>query len=1189
MQQNKQDPWYKQIRAELGKRDEACGIKFGSSYEYIRPPVDPYMYHDVHSFKKANPFKATPQYCHVMPSKVGSAQDPSERFYTKPRHKKQCANLRGVWKSRDINRLNKYDHGVCWTDVDDAHCSAEYVDPQVLRPKNVRAGTDALAASIQKNSQLCNADPKCHWVKTGRYSYDCFSRKRSQKQHGKIETPPDHMPVEDGLENYIYEWYKNNRPSRAPTTNELIGVGNRCVATTSTQEISSKNDYNNIRKNLINFDPLSKDYQWYYERYLGEQDIRTLRREYRFGIETHKQQKKRLLNADELNKLKETILDTILDETRVEHIKNVLDEQELVQEDVGHAPSIPQSVINMMMKNISRQKASQRGMLAWHSTGSGKCHARNTPILMFDGNIKRVQDIQVGDLVMGDDSKERLVLDLGRGFDVLYTIIDHLNNESYVVNSEHILCLKDELENIIEIEVNDYISLPIEYKRKLKGYRVPVEFPPKPCPVDPYQAGFNLDVVKASCIPGCYKVNESNVRMQYLAGFLDRNAKLDIVTFAINIANKPLAQDVKYLARSLGLCACLHNNEMCIKGGFVPCQKLKLPYNAPKLSGVYDISVHMGRTDWYYGFMLNSNQRYLMGDFTVTHNTCTAAGVIDSFWDDSKDIIFASSLDALASNPDYKFHECALNLYPRFQRDPFIGLANISQAFKKRNVRFMSFAQLSYRVQATQKYKTSGNPKDKPVGKMFVDLDNTVLIFDEVHNLFRPLQTQKRLHEYLEAQLVDPTIFPNLKIVILTATPGDNIPDVIKLLNIIRDPKKPPITAPSTNSEQALDAFKKSIRNMISFFDMSTDLTKFPKLLDEFPVKVPIGKRQFEAYVDAYNGVTPHARNFESLAKDNQTYKYWAAARRYANMLYNFEPNLTLAEFSHKLPYLIENIKRAPTEKHYVYSAFFENRGYGGHGVIAIAKELEKIGYEKLTVHEAKKNKSPDKRPRFILAITNEIAPDNSDSTAGKNLHEMIRVFNNPENKNGEFVHVFLASQGFNEGIDLKAVRNIHIFEPLVTWASDKQTLGRAVRYCSHADLDRDKGEWVVKVFRYITDMPLQTYKDETIQQENRRQDIKAKIESEERHMLMLPKKAHQQEIRALKASITANKKELRGIEKALRADVGNIQNIEEVVSAEAKERMRTLLDIYQAMKEAAVDCRIMQEFHKSTCAPFAE
>lgn len=518
-------------------------------------------------------------------------------------------------------------------------------------------------------------------------------------------------------------------------------------------------------------------------------------------------------------------------------------------------------------------------------------------------------------------------------------------------------------------------------------------------------------------------------------------------------------------------------------------------------------------------------------------------------------------------------------------------MTNIAEAFKKRNIRFMSFAQLSYRVQATQNYKKTGNKKDRPVGKMYVDLDKSVLIFDEVHNLFRPLQTQKRLHEYLESQLVDPTKFPNMKIVILTATPGDNIPDIIKLLNIIREPKKPPITAPINYSEAALGAFKKSIRNMISFFDMSGDLTKFPKLLDEFPVKVPMGKSQFEAYIEAYNHVAPQARNFAALAKENQTNKYWAAARRYANMLYNFEPSITLSEFSHKLPYLLDNIKQAPAEKHYVYSAFFENRGYGGHGVIAIAKELEKIGYVKLTVAEAKKlNKKsmlPDKRPRFILAISNEIAADDKESTVGKNLHEMIKIYNHVGNKNGEHVHVFLASQGFNEGIDLKGVRNIHIFEPLVTWASDKQTLGRAVRYCSHADLDRDKGEWVVKVFRYISDMPLQTYKENATQNEERQKAIKSKIEEDERRVLTMHKKTQQQEIKDLKAAIAADKKELRAIEKSLKTNIGNVRNIEEVIYEEAKERMRSLLNIYQAMKEAAVDCRIMQEFHKSTCAKF--
>ena len=48
-----------------------------------------------------------------------------------------------------------------------------------------------------------------------------------------------------------------------------------------------------------------------------------------------------------------------------------------------------------------------RGLLLYHGLGSGKCHAKNTPIMMSDGTIKLVQNIEVGDLLMGDDSKPR--------------------------------------------------------------------------------------------------------------------------------------------------------------------------------------------------------------------------------------------------------------------------------------------------------------------------------------------------------------------------------------------------------------------------------------------------------------------------------------------------------------------------------------------------------------------------------------------------------------------------------------------------------------------------------------------------------------------------------------------------------------------------------------------------------------
>lgn len=73
-------------------------------------------------------------------------------------------------------------------------------------------------------------------------------------------------------------------------------------------------------------------------------------------------------------------------------------------------------------------------------TGSG-CHAIDTDIMMFDGTLKKVQDVKVGDQLMGDDSTARNVLRLCRGFSDMYKIVPS-KGESFVVNGDHVLSLK---------------------------------------------------------------------------------------------------------------------------------------------------------------------------------------------------------------------------------------------------------------------------------------------------------------------------------------------------------------------------------------------------------------------------------------------------------------------------------------------------------------------------------------------------------------------------------------------------------------------------------------------------------------------------------------------------------------------------------------------------------------------------
>lgn len=966
-------PWFVGIRKELNDRDKQCQSKYGPMNEYFRSQIiDPYKYPSVAAFKLAHPFKVNSTNCKLI-KKPLSSTDIRKRYYENARHKKQCDSLGGIWQE-DINRSNKYDIGVCWTNKDNAHCGHNYQAPPLLRPQDVK--TKDIKQILEKTQNLCNSDPKCSWAKTGKYSYDCFSKNTIDDIESKVADPPGNMPRDittGNIEQYVYDWYVRGIPGKAPQTNELIGKGNRCTNEPQEKEedtgTSKKTRYfERIKRRISSLNPLRKSDLIELEKYVSPLNLQKYRTSYLqlknhdpFGIVTD-EQKNELLSMYVPDYFSQKVFD---------HLESLEDNEDISDDKKsGLLPSIPQSVVNMIMKNIAKQgkNTTNRGVLAWHSTGSGK--------------------------------------------------------------------------------------------------------------------------------------------------------------------------------------------------------------------------------------------------------TCTATGVIDSFWDDKdRSIIFASSLDAIASNPDYKFHECAMNLYQRFQSEPFVGdtkddtMRNIGAAFNERGVRFLSFAKLANRVKKTQEMKGGMRRKSKvesekevakpnsPVKRLkkvkndeYVDLNNSVLIIDEVHNLFRPLATQRQQHEYLEKQLLDPRKYPNLKVVILTATPGDNIPDVMKLLNIIRDPTKPVIISPNVEDGNDIARFRQQIRGLISFFDMSSDLTKFPEVIDEEPIKYPMSKIQFERYVDAYKEAKEENKNYEKLSKLNQANKYWIQARRYSNMMFNFDKDMALTDFSSKLPGLLEKLQNEPKAKHYVYSAFFENRGYGGHGIIAVAKELDKLGYTKMTVSEAKKlnqqNKIPDKKKRYVLAITNEIGEEGS-SSSGKNLHEMIKIYNSKENKDGELIHVFLASQGFNEGIDLKGVRHIHIFEPLVTWASDKQTIGRAARYCSHADLDRNNGQWKVTIHRYMSDFPIDIHKQSTNTEENKLIQIEQDIQRLTNDIQVLDKKTNKTEIAETKKEITRLNKELKEVLKEIKnkkkIDISTIKNIEDIIFEESRSRMKQLLVVYHAMKEAAIDCRILEKFHSAT------
>jgi hypothetical protein len=493
---------------------------------------------------------------------------------------------------------------------------------------------------------------------------------------------------------------------------------------------------------------------------------------------------------------------------------------------------------------------------------------------------------------------------------------------------------------------------------------------------------------------------------------------------------------------------------------------------------------------------INKNRGILAFHSTGSGKTLTAASVMDAFWNTEKKIIYLSSVEGIASNPPEIFHNLVQKFFKQFQ-----GI-NVSKEFKKRGVEFLTFARLVNRLNLLK----TGSPEPF--------LKNSVLIIDEVQNIFKPFDHQRKHHFALRDFLLQNQnqYLDGVNIVILTATPGRTPKEVVELLNIIRDRRYPEIHIPEPNDIN----FMKSIAGLVSFIDLSRDLSKFPKLIEEPVTKASMSMLQWDKYIKAYKQSIKKEGDFNSLAESDKAHKYLLGARKYCNSLYNYEGKLE--EFSCKMPYLIDKLKTFSDDKHFIYSSFYEKRGFGGHGILTISKCLEKFAkYKQVTIDDLKNNKVKKYDYNYVI-VSNAFLKEGTESRCkmNANLSQIKDIFNSDANKNGSLIRVIIASNNFNEGLDLKAVNHIHLFEPLVTVEMEKQAIGRAVRQCSHSQYDHKK--WSVRVHRYIASKPLNIELD----------------------------------------TLTAD----------------------EIIHTEALERYKVMQTILESMKLAAIDCKITSDFH---------
>lgn len=211
-------------------------------------------------------------------------------------------------------------------------------------------------------------------------------------------------------------------------------------------------------------------------------------------------------------------------------------------------------------------------------TGSG-CHAPGTKIIMANGTVKNVEDVKVGEFLMGNDGTPRRVMQLWNGYDDMYEIKQD-KAASYVVNRKHRLTLRfhgyhsinfvNNYYDVVWYEFDDINGI-IKKNKKMTSYNEAQNF---------------LDAIQ--------KINDKYIPQYH------------IITLTVE----------KYLKLN-----------KCIKQllyGFKSNFNNENNYNND--SQIEVVYVNKGE---YHGFELDGNGSYLLYDFTVLKNSNGKSTTID--------------------------------------------------------------------------------------------------------------------------------------------------------------------------------------------------------------------------------------------------------------------------------------------------------------------------------------------------------------------------------------------------------------------------------------------------------------------------------------------------------------------------------------------------------------------------------
>lgn len=884
----------------------------------------------------------------------------------------------------------------------------------------------------------------------------------------------------------------------------------------------------------------------------------------------------------------------------------------------------------LFLRNVMNPNTIYDSILLYWNVGTGKCHGKDTKIMMYDGSIKMVQDIKKGELLMGDDSTPREILSIARGIDKLYDI-SNKKDESYVVNEEHILCLKAYKypliinnitnnnykikyiknnkfmskiykynsntklkqnlkikkhsamindEQIIEISVKNYIKLSESKKSMLKGYKVEIDFSYKKVKLDAYTVGFligseyeskkiiniknevilkkikkniklkckfknnykildkKINLLEEKGILNIYKYNSKENRLALLAGLLDSNGNLtnnySEYEFSKSLKNEKIVDDIIYICRSLGLSCNKYRNNKYYRVNISGENIKKIPsiYKEKiiKVKNVLmrKIYVKYINEDNYYGFTLNKNNRYVLGNFSVTHNTCAAISIAEGFKEymnnmNRKILVIVKNNSIIKNFKQQLETDCGSNEYKTYNDYDELEQGNIDIERKK-----VINNKIRKRINNTYYFTTYGKFTSDVLGKTInntssilkirnkspdslTNLNNTIIIIDEAHHVTNT-DTYKALKLILENSY-------NYRLILLTATPIlDNPQQIIELCNLLNISDKTQSLLPIRdnafkNNNKGAILKKTYVKNslikegIIKLTDlgekellkrMKGKVSYYETTVENYPTKINIGvgltdlagslivkncimsDYQYKIYKKSFLlDISSEGRGKEKEnenEKENEDFVEGSGSSLYKNssdastFVY---PNGLVGKLGFKKCFNKVGIEYE-LKKEYINIMTNDLEKYSTK-LFNILNNI-KNSDGKIFIFSKRVNYGGTSLIKQLLLANGYSQYGKGKSTKGvfiifdgntlqETRESQLKTFNSKGNVRGEIIKIIIGSEIIAEGLTLKNIRQIHILDPDWNMGIINQIIGRGVRLNSHKELNENERD--VKIYKY--------------------------------------------------------------------------------------------------------------------------